>query len=195
MRALYGVLAAGVALATLGGCGDDKKADKVYASLEACQAELPSDECTKGWNQSIAAHEATAPHYADPGSCEAIYGEGQCVPRGSGGNSFFMPMMLGYMMGASGGSYHYAPIYVDRYGASYSGRTTIHNTYIVHGGTYSGATSSSIGSYTGSVSRGGFGGGSTSGISSSSATVGSVARGGFGDTASAHASAGGGGGE
>lgn len=192
MRALLCILATGAALVALSGCGDSKKADKVYASLEACQAELPADECAKGWNQSLAAHEASAPHYADPGSCEAIYGEGQCVPREYGGQSSFMPMMLGYMMGSSGGGYHYSPVYVDRYGTTYSGRTTIHNTYIISGGAYSGATNSSIGARASSVGRGGFGGGSSTGISSSSATVGSVARGGFGGTASAHASAGGG---
>lgn len=195
MRALLCLLATGAALAALGGCDDDKKADKVYASLEACQADLPADECTKGYNQSLAAHEASAPHYADPGSCEATYGEGQCVPRGSGGNSFFMPMMLGYMMGASDGGYHYAPVYVDRYGTTYSRGTTIHNTYVISGGTYSGTTSASIAAGRSSVTRGGFGGGSTTGMASSSAATGSVARGGFGATATAHASAGGGGGE
>ena len=52
--------------------------------------EIPDIECDRGY-QAALADDKNAPRFSDRTSCEDIYGEGQCVPRGYGGSSFFTP--------------------------------------------------------------------------------------------------------
>ena len=71
-----------------------------YASLEACKTadEIPDAECDRGY-QAALADDKNAPRFSDRTSCEDIYGEGQCVPRGYGGGSFFTPLLAGFVIG------------------------------------------------------------------------------------------------
>lgn len=178
----------GGTLFALAGCDDSDKPAKVYASMDECVAELSQNECQKGFENAQKDHETAAPHYEAQGSCEELYGQGNCVPRrNEAGESFFMPMMMGFMMGQSFDSDHRriyvsTPVYVNRSGAVYSGGSQIGTRSPVSPG-------SSARSFT--VSRSGFGA-SASTVHSSSAAVapasaGSISRGGFGSTAAGHA--------
>lgn len=164
---------------------------KVYASVDACKAEQPEDECQKAFDGARDEHDRTAPRFQAQATCEDLYGPGNCVPRHSeyGGNDVFIPYMMGYMMGHSSGStvvYHY-PVYVDRGGTAYSRGSSI--------GTFARTAPSAPAT----ISRGGFGGSASSaptGMGGFSGKVaispGAVARGGFGGIATSMASSGGG---
>lgn len=71
-----------------------------YASLDACKAadDVPDAECEAGY-QAALKDDANAPRFADAKSCEDIHGQGQCVPRGYGGGSFFTPLLAGFVIG------------------------------------------------------------------------------------------------
>src|SRR3712207_467840 len=55
-----------------------------YASLEACKAanDVPDPECESAYKAAQADDAQNAPKFTDAKSCEDIYGQGQCVPRG-----------------------------------------------------------------------------------------------------------------
>jgi uncharacterized protein YgiB involved in biofilm formation len=146
----------------------------IYANLDACLADAKDMDTVKACRDGYAAamaKMAEAPKYETVASCEAEYGPGNCVPRGSvvhdgGGGGWFIPYMMGYMIGGGfGHSTAYYPVYVDRSGG-------------YHG--FAGAGASATPSWQG---------GAPAAIKPSS----SVVRGGFGSTAvaSAHPSAGG----
>lgn len=181
----YSTVAAVVALLALVSCGpnscssDDTQGpipagDSVYSDEAGCVAAgNTADACHAAFAAAQQQHEATAPHYAAQASCEDVYGPGNCVPRGSGGDSFFMPYMMGYMMG--GGGYDRTvvvsrPVYIDRSGSFYSSGARI-------------STPPSVGS------RGGFGASSSIAPSysapRSAISPSVVARGGFGSMAAA----------
>ncbi|HEY9217312.1 MAG TPA: DUF1190 domain-containing protein [Phenylobacterium sp.] len=94
---------------------DTGKAEQVealsYASLDACKAadDVPDAECETSY-QAALKDDANAPRFTDTKSCEDIYGQGQCVPRGYGGSSFFTPLLAGFVIGRmldGGGSPYY----------------------------------------------------------------------------------------
>ena len=107
--------------------------DKVFKNLEACLADVPSgsaetDEkrlkCISDWETAKADHEKNAPRFATLAECQAEFGPEACgaapaaagATASSGGSdgSFFMPLLMGYMIGnaLSGPS----PAYYDRSG-------------------------------------------------------------------------------
>jgi uncharacterized protein YgiB involved in biofilm formation len=179
-------LAAAVAAAALlSGC-DDKQPQRrsqvgisqgeqqqvVYRNLDACLAQAGDmtmvQACRDGYAQAMAKM-AEAPQYETRATCEDVYGPGNCVPRGSvvqGGGGWFIPYMMGYMIGGGfGHSTAYYPVFLDRGGTTYAGG-------------YSGAPSSV-------VSNPRWNGGAPAAVRPSSS---SVVRGGFGSTAMASAS-------
>lgn len=104
---------AGAASLSVGACDDAPPATKwdasagreqvealQYASLDACKAadEVPDPECESAY-QAAVADDKNAPRFSDAKSCEDIYGQGQCVPRGYGGGSFFTPLLTGFIIG------------------------------------------------------------------------------------------------
>ena len=141
-----------------------------YPSVEACEAagQHTDQECRDGFAAAQREHEASARHYQTREECIAAYGVDGCEERhAEGGGSFFMPLMLGYMLGRGFG---YHPLYQDPIrrdcvvgagGMRFGGCSS--------GGSFGGGTTS------GSWYRGssGFGGSSTS--SSTSASPGSGA--------------------
>jgi uncharacterized protein YgiB involved in biofilm formation len=178
------VLAAAVsAAALLSGC-DDKQPQRrsqigtpqaqqeqvVYRNLDACLAQAKDMDgvqaCRDGYAQAMAKM-AEAPKYETQSTCEDVYGPGNCVPRESvvhegGGGGWFVPYMMGYMIGGGfGHSTAYYPVYVDRGGTTYAGG-------------YGNGAASTV------VSNPGWHGGAPAAIRPSSS---SVVRGGFGSTA------------
>lgn len=151
-----------------------------YASLEACRTadEVPDAECEQGFAAAQQDHAANAPRYEDRATCEDVYGDGNCVPRGSGGGSFFTPLLTGFIIGQmldlDGRRYYRGTgLYrrSDRYGGGYvtgwggtldrdyrTGRTVISRQSIDPPDAYRQAPPK-MQTRTSVVSRGGFGGG------------------------------------
>ena len=192
---------AGAASFTLAGCGDQPPApaqwdqssvaqgEQVeafqYASLEACKTadEVPDSECDSGWAAAQKDHNANAPRYQDRTSCEDVYGDGNCVPRGSGGGSFFTPLLTGFLIGQmldlDGRRYYRGTGYYrqnERYGGGYvtgwggrldrdyrTGRSVIARQGIEPPDAIRQAPPK-VQTRTSVVSRGGFGGGRSSGF-------------------------------
>lgn len=101
--------AGGVSLAA---CGDNP-ADNVrienpgrtvdawtYQSLQACKDanDVPDAACETAEKAALADQE-NGPRFDQRASCEETYGPGQCVPRGSGGGSFWGPLVTGFVVG------------------------------------------------------------------------------------------------
>ena len=113
----------------------------------------------------------TAPRFSDGNLCEEQFGKGSCTPRSDGGQSFFSPLLTGFLIGqlANGGGYRYGGLYRDsRDNRFYTGS----GAWLYNGG-YGGrgyryqvgskaitqpVTTSRIQTRSSVVSRGGFGG-------------------------------------
>jgi uncharacterized protein YgiB involved in biofilm formation len=177
--------------AALGLTGCKPKAES-YPSVEACEAagQHTDQECRDGFAAAQREHEASARHYQTREECVAAYGSDGCEERhAEGGGSFFMPLMLGYMLG---GGFGYHPLYQDPIrrdcvvgagGMRFGGCSS--------GGSFAGGGGATSGSwYRGSSGFGGSSSPSSSSSSSGSASeTSTVSRGGFG--ASGHGSSGG----
>ena len=148
---------------------------KIYSTVEACATEADPPACEAAHNQAITEHREKAPRYATSDACKTENKDCEEVRTSSGG-SFFMPAMMGFMMGRmlSGGGYGFGsrPVYYDRQGyaattdrrlgtpsAPVAGGVTSVRAPVTAGG--------DIGTHTATVSRGGFGG-SSSGFSAAS---------------------------
>jgi len=140
----------------------------VYRNLDACLAQAKDMDgvqaCRDGYAQAMEKM-AEAPKFQTQATCEDVYGQGACVPRGSvvhedGGGGWFIPYMMGYMIGGGfGRSTAYYPVFVDRGGTTFAGgyggnSTTIVNAPSWHGGAPAAAAARTSSS---SVVRGGFG--------------------------------------
>lgn len=107
--------------------------EKVFANLEACLADAPAEaaqtdqfrlKCIADWEAAKAEHEKMAPRFSSLAECQAEFGPDGCgqVPvtspgaTASGGSSgsFFMPLLMGYMIGNALSSP--SPAYHDRNG-------------------------------------------------------------------------------
>jgi uncharacterized protein YgiB involved in biofilm formation len=156
--------------AAMGFAGCKPKAES-YPSVEACEAagQHTDQECRDGFAAAEREHEASARHFQSRDECIAAYGPAGCEERhAEGGGSFFMPLMLGYMLGGGMG---YHPLYQDpvrrdcvvgsggmRFGGCSSGGSgggAAGGSWYRGGGYSSGGSSSA--SETSTVSRGGFG--------------------------------------
>ncbi len=138
------LLLAGVAMTALSGCDqhDMTKDATLFSDPAACAQEMDAADCNKGFDAAKEEHAKEAPKYPTQADCEAA-GFQRCevtaVRNAEGGSSsFFMPMMMGYMMSRafSGGGYGYGPgagygggasrpVYADRNGYLYTGGTTV----------------------------------------------------------------------
>lgn len=91
----------GTAGMVLSGCEDDPDvAAKNFESVDACVADgsYGYQACRDAFSQAKAEHEAYGPRYEDKVLCEEEFGPGQCTSSSSGGSSFFMPFMAGYLV-------------------------------------------------------------------------------------------------
>ena len=158
-----------VKLALLGGasmalaaCGDDAppKDATFYSDAQECAAVFGAEACqdAKVASKKISLEEA--PRFARKEECEAEFGVGNCETQQatSGGGSFFMPLMMGYMVGNMlGGNRYNRPVYRGL------GNEAVmpHNGKFYNVGTFDGAASKAAGfrpsAQATPVTRGGFG--------------------------------------
>ncbi|HZH26616.1 MAG TPA: DUF1190 domain-containing protein [Azospirillaceae bacterium] len=126
-------LLVGTALAgALTACQEEPQ-ERFYASFAECTRDNPEQECRTAEEQATARHREQAPRFATREACEEQMGPDNCqeVPAdptpGAGpnlqspGGGWFMPALMGYMIGRSLGGPSYLPVYVDRDGYSYAG--------------------------------------------------------------------------
>ena len=92
--------------------GEDEEQVLVYETVEECVAsgENAENECREEFAKAEKLHEEVAPRYAQESQCRSRY-DG-CYQRNSGGSSFFVPFMLGYMLAPRGSRFAYTqPLY------------------------------------------------------------------------------------
>lgn len=92
----------GSASMALVACGDDGPPDdaKFYSSTKECSAVYGDAPCTEAAGKAVMTHLEQAPKFSRREQCEAEFGAGNCETRQeAGGGSFFMPLLMGYMMG------------------------------------------------------------------------------------------------
>lgn len=113
------IIALGSASLALVGCESQQPA-LVFENVEQCvqSTEIPDSACQAEYNKAYAAHQNTAPRFPDQNSCEEDFGAGRCTTYSTGGQSFFIPLMAGYMLASvvnSGSNYQYGG-----YGGTYA---------------------------------------------------------------------------
>jgi uncharacterized protein YgiB involved in biofilm formation len=81
---------------------EDEEEILVYGTVAECIAsgENAESECRAEFSKAEKLHEEVAPRYAQESDCRSRY-DG-CYRRNSGGSSFFVPLMLGYMLAPRG---------------------------------------------------------------------------------------------
>lgn len=143
---------------------------KIFSKVEDCAAESDAAACEAARTTALTEHREKAPRYTTPEQCKENFQNCEEVRTSSGG-SFFMPAMMGFMMGRMlggggmgfGGGYGRAsqPVYYGRDGyasttdrrlgvpAGAPGGTTTVRAPVTAGG--------DIGTRSATVSRGGFG--------------------------------------
>ena len=87
---------------TLAACNQSPPSDaKFFARVEDCIPVKGEAACREAFAKSEGSWAAEAPRFNQKEQCEAEFGAGNCETRESRGSSgsFFMPMMMGYMMG------------------------------------------------------------------------------------------------
>jgi uncharacterized protein YgiB involved in biofilm formation len=118
-----------------------------YQDQVQCAKDNNPDACRQALADAREAHQTTAPAFTTQASCEATFGAGNCGPaevkptpdqvaKGEGpaaaaqtqtqsvgsGGGFFMPLMLGYMMGNMfGGGGRGQPVWRDSRNTAYVG--------------------------------------------------------------------------
>lgn len=99
-RTIRLVLLGGAGL-TLAACDEAPPPDaRFFADVTACSAVYDEATCRTAFAESQAEFAAEAPAFERKEACEAEFGAGNCETRESAsGGSFFMPMMMGYMLG------------------------------------------------------------------------------------------------
>lgn len=110
--------------AVLTGCGEEKEQNAdIFKTLEECRSTYPqlTAQCDMAFDQALKAAETTAPKYATLEDCISDFGADQCRRQDkSGGGSWFMPAMAGFMLGQAleGGGYRSAPLFTSSYAGS-----------------------------------------------------------------------------
>lgn len=101
-RAVRLVLLGGAG-AALAACDPAPPPDaRFYTGVAECAPIEGEAACEQAFAESKATFAAEAPQFARKEECEAEFGVGNCETRESGsGGGFFMPMMMGYMLGSA----------------------------------------------------------------------------------------------
>jgi len=100
------LLMAPLASLILTGCAEQPVDALVFNNPDECASasSLSPEQCKADYEQAKKVSATVAPKYADKSACEADFGVGKCetapaTQQQSSGSGFFMPMMMGYMMG------------------------------------------------------------------------------------------------
>lgn len=159
----------GSASLALVACGDEGPPQdaKFFTDVKECSSVYSEANCRAAEDQAQKTLVQEAPRYSRKEECEAEFGVGNCETKQSaGGGSFFMPLLMGYMMGNMlGGNRFSQPVY----------RGPNNSAMMPSGGKLF-----NVGSFAGT------GTGATAFRPAAQATQ--VARGGFGSTATAYRS-------
>jgi len=88
----------------MAGCGEEQVQTAVFENVDQCAAFYNPEQCRADQAQASALHQQVAPKYASQQACEADFGAGQCEApanqtQAQSGGGFFMPMMMGFLMG------------------------------------------------------------------------------------------------
>lgn len=120
------------------GCSENPQDNATFFKDQTeCMAQWRDSEiCNKSEKSAQEAHAKSAPKYNAKDVCEAQHGVGNCqvapqntpTHQASTGGSWFIPMMMGYMMGRvqgpglfGGSRYAAEPVYRDRENNAYTG--------------------------------------------------------------------------
>ncbi|PZQ59563.1 MAG: cell surface protein [Sphingomonas taxi] len=180
--AAAGLSAAG-ALAMLSGCDASPDDQQRFGPPTEVSAFKTVDECVaSGAFAKVTCEDAAkaaagedgkaAPRFDSQNLCEDQFGSGQCLARNEGGQSFFVPLLTGFMIGRmldGGGGYRYNGLYRSRRDNSWytpSGAWLYNGGYGGRGYRYqvgsraitTPVTTQRIQTRSSVVSRGGFGG-------------------------------------
>ena len=172
----------GSASIALASCGDDGPPNdaKFFANLQECSAIYDTTQCLDAQKKAESTFSAEVPKFGRKEQCEAEFGAGNCETKqlaennasSGGAGSFFMPMMMGYMMGnmLGGQSRFNQPVYR---GPNNTAMTQTSSGKMFNIGSFGGAGRNAATSFRPATQV---------------AQVGSVSRGGFGSSATAHRS-------
>jgi uncharacterized protein YgiB involved in biofilm formation len=93
----------GSASMALAACDDGRVAAsdaRFYPTVTECAADLGAKPCEDAKAAADTAHATEAPRFNRKQECEQQFGVGNCeTHQAASGGSFFMPLMMGYMMG------------------------------------------------------------------------------------------------
>lgn len=93
------VLLGGASLA-IASCDETPPPDaRFFTSTEECATVHSQATCEEALADSQSRFTAEAPRYTRKEDCEAEFGDGNCESGEAGAGSFFMPMLMGYMLG------------------------------------------------------------------------------------------------
>ena len=86
----------------LAACDPSPPSDaRFFSKFEDCTAVKDEATCRDAFKKSEQEFVAEAPRFTRKEQCEAEFGAGNCETRQTSGGSFFMPMMMGYMLGSA----------------------------------------------------------------------------------------------
>lgn len=145
------------------GCSDGPQQQaRIFKSIADCKAQMPDtpNVCEQAYTEAQKEAERTSPKYNSVRDCEAEFGQGHCRDYSSGGSSWFIPAVAGFMIGNYAGRRSNQPVYTGT-GNMYGG------WYGADGVRYGSTSSSRVQvperafkskpSVTRTISRGGFG--------------------------------------
>jgi uncharacterized protein YgiB involved in biofilm formation len=152
----------GSASMALAACGDDGPPDdsRFFAETRECAAVYGDAPCADAALMAEETHLVQAPKFALREQCEAEFGDGNCETRQTAsGSSFFMPLLMGYMMGNMlSGNRFSQPVYRGRDGgAVMNNGGRLFNVGNFGGTTAAGRTASFRPAQASPIARGGFG--------------------------------------
>jgi len=104
---------ASVALTACGDSGAPPKDARFFPTVKECSAVYGDASCEDAKAAAEKKQAAEAPRFTRKEQCEAEFGVGNCETRQTAeGGSFFMPLLMGYMMGNMMGGNRFAqPVY------------------------------------------------------------------------------------
>ena len=91
--------------------------ETLFPNAESCIAsgQHPAEDCSAAFATAVAEHQANAPRYDSEQVCIEQHGEGACTEqKTSSGNSMFLPLMAGMMMGRAFNTGFSRPAYQGR---------------------------------------------------------------------------------
>ncbi|GBU10046.1 hypothetical protein AwWohl_11840 [Gammaproteobacteria bacterium] len=89
------------AILLLAACGETDIESSVYNNPQECSENMDAAICNEAFKEAQIANATEAPKYSTVKQCEIEHGVGKCEQNAQSGGSFFMPMMMGYLMSSA----------------------------------------------------------------------------------------------